>query len=202
MKTEMTDYEKGIFEFFSKPENFENMLKVASHVELVKSKALELFWNQVLLELKNLNHLNKQNVAQLGNITDYNSSIRLWDNKWPLLSNDQPLVAVGIERLGNSKPYWGVWINRLEASNKPEDYAKLTNEIRNNLLINNFKNDEDNNWAVWKNVNTLDFNDNHSYLQILPSSASNNLALDIATEVFNYAEEKNEFLSRIVNGNM
>jgi hypothetical protein len=198
MKTEMSDYEKGIFEFFSKPENFKNMLKVASHVEFVKSKALELFWNQVILELNNLNHIKKYSITKLRDIHDYNSRIIIFDNEWPLLTNDLPVVAVGIERLSERTPYWGVWINRSVTSNKPEYYDSLSNEIRKKLLINNFKFDKDNNWCVWKNLNTLDFNDINSFLRILPSSESNNLALEIATEVINYAEEQNAFLSSLI----
>lgn len=189
-------YEKGIFEFFSKHENFENMLKVAGHVDLVKFRLLEIFWDKVEQEIRNLVGEKPYSVIRLEHIRSSAAKILIYDKNWPLTRNDLPLFAVGIERLGMSYPYYGIWLNPVNRQVNPETHDKIIAVIREKSVNSGLTFDNNKEWPVWRRTESLDFSKDDSFLRILPETAeSDELVKSIATVLFRLMEKEISFLS-------
>lgn len=164
----ISDYEKEVYQFFTKPDNFETMLKVADHASEVTKKLIEDFWTE--LKEKIASTLKEEDNDWIVGFSD-NMSYR-WNKLWVYKRSwcgeeSLPVISVGFEELQPKRlPYIGVHI-----WNDSKKYNSTV--IKENVIAldeeENYDTDSNKYWAIWK---TLSFNlwDIDSLKQLLPEN--------------------------------
>jgi hypothetical protein len=95
------------------------------------------------------------------------SKIYLRDKKLTILQNRLPSFLFGWERLANSYPYFGFWINQEFNDFKVLEVSDYFNKRRNEIACG-FQESEDG-WLFWDKEGQLDFNNDNCLVYIIPS---------------------------------
>jgi hypothetical protein len=107
----MDAYEQEIYRFLSQPKNYDNMVKVIDHQDLVYRNVVSDFWDAVLVRLNELN-TEYNNKWEILIEEDYFSR---WSNLWMKLpawqdDDEGTPICASWESLHRDAHY-GVWIN-------------------------------------------------------------------------------------------
>lgn len=164
-------YEDKLIEFFSDEENFINMVKVASHLDVVSTKIIRNFWSSLEHTL-NLQLRNKSNFWNVKFSDDFNvNHCKLWayKNSW-VGKNGYPLIAIAFENLHRKKrPYVGIFI----FANQTEyyDISKLTYQIRQLDISKAYSVDKNPWWCIWE-FTSVDFLEDKNLVNLLPQNVN------------------------------
>ncbi len=144
-------YEEEIFQFFTQPENFETMLKVADQAETVCKRLIQQFWAEVEAGLKEAlsNAGNDWRVCFSDNWEYRWNKLWVYRQEWCQVEN-YPVISVAFEDIQpRRQPYLGVHIG---FDNKAFDGVNIKKDIVNLRALKEYKTDSNNYWAVWKNL--------------------------------------------------
>jgi hypothetical protein len=178
------NYEDEIFNFLTSEQNYLALVKAKEHFPKVKKRLIENFWTKVFEGLKN-HYANNQIwvVKKDSNVEHPLSKVYIYrsDIDW-VKSNELPPFLIGWERLSQSYPYYGFWVN--EKSEK-YDFQKIIEYFRDNKKsIAPEMDDIDGWWGIWDSPNDINFDKEETLIALLPDR------LD---------ETANSFVNNIIN---
>lgn len=111
MMKKLNEYEQEMYHFLSAVGNFENMLLVMEHFEMVKRHLLEEFWEGVKSKVES--ELDLKSGEWRLHMNDYPNewwTMALTKGKWPVTKAQGWDLAISWGQM-NRDPYFGVWVN-------------------------------------------------------------------------------------------
>ncbi|MGB3780348.1 MAG: hypothetical protein WA960_18435 [Tunicatimonas sp.] len=107
------DYEDEVYQFFTRPDNFETMVAVAAHTDTVTNRIIREFWDSLKLRLDETFRRKGEGwqVGYSGNFTERYCKLWVYRAAW-LTTPNYPLVSVAFEDLHYGEyPFVGIHLN-------------------------------------------------------------------------------------------
>ena len=163
----MTDpYEEELFKFFTQPENFDTMLKVAAQAQGIKLQLVHRFWDltKEKIATKLAEMPQDYQVAYSGDWNQRYNKLWVYHPEWHR-GEPYPIMSVAFENIHvESHPYVGV---HLHYDNKVFDMDALKQTIKEYVTLKSYKIDNNRYWSVWRLLN-LNFSQPDSLKRLLP----------------------------------
>ena len=108
-----SQYEEEIYQFFTKPENFETMVAVAAHTDTVTNRIIREFWDSLKNDLEKVFSGKEGNwvVAYSGNFNERYCKLWVYCAAW-LRTPNYPLISVAFEDFHYGEhPFIGIHLN-------------------------------------------------------------------------------------------
>lgn len=180
----MDNYNQEIFNFLTKSENFEPLIKAVDHFDMVRTEILNRFWNKVLNYVNELKEGNLPNwkAEFYPNIHAKYAHLCLYNIEWEK-DNEIPF-CIAWENLCYH-PYVGFWLNNDLRNEYDLDGIKSAVRLNSSLKGADFILDHQVWWAFYYYSNH-NFNERKTLLEILPDQ-SDEIAKDYAQQLVNLA---------------
>lgn len=143
-----------MYKFLSRQDNFIAMQKSIDLYPMVKDTLLNDFWQLAHSKLKEL--IAESQGKWLCSISkdiikDEWPKLYMYKPDWKIDSKELPEIFIGMERMMQSFPYYGLWYDSDSELFDQDRFLKL---IRDSEFYANmdFEDDEDYWWAFWKNA--------------------------------------------------
>ena len=172
-----------IIKFLIEPENFEGLLVAKNSFEDVRNHLISDFWNEVFLKIKSEVNNKNWKVTRDENFHKKYSRISIEHVK-----NDNKIIRICWERLGESFPYYGV---RVETENNFEEIKQFFISLKEKAILKAEK--EEANWPLWGNYLELDLTNNEKLRNMLPENRGIHIqeCSDLILSMFRYLTAPN-----------
>lgn len=160
----MSDYDDKMFGFLTQEENLEGLILAKNQFPDVRKRLISEFWIAVKSKLDAEKPNDFEIYFELDRIEKTNSKLSLYKKGQDLCEiNSLPSIAISFENL-NGATFYGIFVNNESKSIKiKEGIEKLSA-----LPLKDFKK-EDNWYPLWKYDSELDFFNDQSLMNIIPS---------------------------------
>lgn len=166
-------YEDAVFEFFTRPENFETMIRVNEHADRVMKQIVKDFWEALREQLQEgFRHKDKDWVIKYsGDFEERYCKLWIYRESW-LTRNDRsrPIMAIAFENLHlGEKPFLGITPDAVSKLYKSDS---LRSDIQSLPEIDNYTKNSNKWWACWVYF-SLNFGQTSNLSNILPDNRDN-----------------------------
>lgn len=182
----MDTYEREIFNYLTKKENFSSAFEIYQQFPKVKNELIRQFWEMVKKLLDEKANDNNWQVKFFNDISEKYSKLGLC-----LRSDNHENIRVIFEDL-LGRTYYGVWIN---AENNALDKIQIKNFAEGVSAIKQMKSSANEYWLGFEYIEP-DFNNIESLERILPD-VREDLADELAQMLFGLAKEIKEEIEKM-----
>lgn len=166
-------YEEAVFEFFTKPENFETMIRVNEHADRVMKKVIEDFWEALRKSLQQKFKSKEEDwvVTYSGDFEERYCKLWIYRDSWLNRNHrSRPIMAVAFENLHlGEKPFLGITPDADSKLYRPES---LKSVIQSLPETENYTKNSNKWWACWVYF-SLNFGQTSNLVNILPDNREN-----------------------------
>jgi hypothetical protein len=188
----MDAYEKEMYLFLSRPDNFRNMLRVMDQYEMVRKELIREFWLEVKKQLKEKIEGSDWLIVDNWHPEFHgNWGFFLTKPTWKI--GEHIILALCWEGLGGH-PSFGTFINQAQ---KIAGYSEIYNSTRGLSASEGFKKDRNEWWPFWQ-WGPTNLDDRNQLERILPDNREGTalehaeLILDLAEKVEPHYDEMAE----------
>lgn len=174
----MDAYEKEIFNYFTKKENFISAYEIYQLFPEVRNELIGLFWHSVKSVLIEMTKDSDWSVVMDDNIFAAYSKLGLH-----LISDENANVRVIYEQL-HGKTYYGVWLN---IENEALDSERINAYAEKVSAIQSMKRPRSGYWLGWDYIGQ-DFNNLETLKRLLPEN-SEEFTTELANMLFEFGKE-------------
>jgi hypothetical protein len=163
----MNNYEEEIFNFLTTRQNFENVIRVREHWDMIQQKLLIDFWDLVIEKIdKGLEELNLEWKTFLkGSYSVSNSSIWLFKKEWEVNTEETPPIRLEWQAMMFSTLHYGITVN---LNSKLWNPSKMFSFLREDINIQ--KHQSNGNWYPYYVDAPYSFETPKGLLRILPEN--------------------------------
>ncbi|MEQ8684225.1 MAG: hypothetical protein RIE86_02975 [Imperialibacter sp.] len=168
-----SEYEKEVYKFFTQPDNFDTMVKVASHADEVAQQLIKEFWEELEKLLKIRVHTKGSDwfVGYSAKYKERYCKLQIYHRDW-LDDASSPVITVAFEDLHFGEyPFVGISVKH---DNEYYDTEAIRYDIRQLKTLSLYEEDSSLWWAKSKYL-THDFSRRENLSQILPGNREVNL---------------------------
>lgn len=182
-------YEREIFDFLTKSENFENCLSLASHLDMVKTLLLKELKAAIFEEIEKMLDKNLYNIrlSSIGNIEIFKKS---WYNQ----KNEPSIVYT---YFFSNHPYLGIKHCGSEGSISFDEAIKYREKFL--VLTEGYSvNSDEGIYIIWKrNTPDLKIGSDGSYISILPCNRDG-IVIQFVDDLFRLLSSTNLLIDEII----
>ena len=186
----MESYKQQMFQFLTKPENFQSLLDAVKSFEDVKKQLLTDFWKQTEAALALKATGSSWKVEMSSTIHATHSQLTIFRGSW-VKQGGHPICTLAYENLCGHL-FYGLWLNWDAQDPKTVALREGARQMR----VEGFKIDSHQWWPWWAHT-TPNFTNADAFSEILPLVVKDT-AQQTATDLFQLAEKYGPEIDRII----
>lgn len=166
----MPTFEDEIFEFLTSEANYKAMLKARDYFPVIKERLISELWEKVYNGLEEFCSKNPTwKAVKEANLNSEWSKVYIYMTEEKREKNGLPPFLIGWERLAQSYPYYGFWVNKEGTVYDFEKIMAYFEQERSSFeKIDSIQDINDEWWGFWGKPLKLDFNIDITLVDILP----------------------------------